>query len=145
VGDENSNRVLDPDCPRRELQSAFQRGIDNLFNRVRQLEIVDVKRKASIDGHENRLAKLERLIESKAMTGPELMDALAKRPAAPTKRQQVAEKFLDAAVGEFGYLAAADWLYQSASRAQSKDPDAYERMVKMARLLEEAAREEKDA
>ena len=144
MGDENSNRVLDPDCPRRELQSAFQRGIDNLFNRVRQLEIVDVKRKASIDGHENRLAKLERLIESKAMTGPELMDALAKRPAAPTKRQQVAEKFLDAAVGEWGYRATADWLYQSASRAQSKDPDAYERMVKMARLLEEAAREEQE-
>jgi hypothetical protein len=58
-----------------------------------------------------------------------------------SKRAQVAEKFLAAAVGEFGYAACADWLYQSAPRVHSSDPDAHDRLVQMARLLEEAARD----
>lgn len=58
-----------------------------------------------------------------------------------SKRAQVAEKFLAAAVGEFGYAACADWLYQSAPRVHSSDPDAHDRLVQMARLLEDAARD----
>lgn len=36
---------------RRGMQSGLQRGIDNLFNRIRQLEIVDVKRKHDLEQH----------------------------------------------------------------------------------------------
>lgn len=49
----------DTDKPRRELESAFQRGLDNLFNRVTQLEVVDKARKKAIDNYDARLNALE--------------------------------------------------------------------------------------
>jgi hypothetical protein len=153
---------------RRGMQSGLQRGIDNLFNRVRRLEIVDVKRKHDLEQHISadrehllhnlslsedlriwletinaRLSALENAIKLDDMLElANRVTLLEGKPAtAQTKRQQVAEKFLAAAVGEFGYAACADWLYQSAPRVHSSDPDAHDRLVQMARLLEEAARD----
>lgn len=109
---------------RRNMQSGLQRGIDNLFNRIRQLEIVDVKRKHDLEQHisadrehllhnlslsedlriwletiDARLSSLENAIKLDDIL--ELANRVTalegKATPAPTKRQQVAEAFLHAA------------------------------------------------
>jgi len=59
---EEARDRFDTDKPRRELQSAFQRALDNLFNRVRQLEIADKARKKAIDNLISRLDAMDEAI-----------------------------------------------------------------------------------